>query len=62
MISRWYFAPASARRLGVTRVLVGGYTLVYLAKRWRLITKTAVGTRRNFRPIGVTRPLQRPLP
>lgn len=62
MIGRWYFTPAPARRLGVSRALLGGYTLIYLARRWRLITRTAAGKRRDFRPIGVARPLRRPLP
>lgn len=62
MIARWFFRPAPPRRLGVARLLLGGYTLVYLAKRWRLITRTAAGKRRNFQPIGVARPLPQPLP
>ncbi|MDQ3738972.1 MAG: hypothetical protein M3337_07365 [Actinomycetota bacterium] len=62
MIGHWYFTPAPARRLGVTRVLLGAYTLRYMVKRWRLITRTAAGARRNFRPVGVAKPLRRPLP
>lgn len=59
MIGRWYFRPAPAARLGATRVLVGAFTLQYLVRRWRLIIRTAAGSRRNFRPIGVARPLPR---
>jgi len=62
VIARWFFTPAPPSRLGGTRVLVGGYTLYYLGKRWRLITKTSGGKRRDFRPIGVIRPLRQPLP
>lgn len=62
MIGRWFFAPAPAQRIGVVRVMLGFYTLRYLAQRWRLITKTAAGRRRNFQPVGVVRPLGIPLP
>jgi len=62
VIRRWFFTPAPARRLGVTRVLLGAYTFQYLARRWRLITRTAAGARRNFQPVGIVRPLRRPVP
>lgn len=62
MIRCWFFTPAPARRLGAVRMMLGAYTLRYLVMRWRLISRTAAGPRRNFRPVGVARLLRRPLP
>ncbi len=60
-IARWLFRPASPRALAAVRIATNGWMLWYLAKRWRLITKTAAGSKRDFDPIGVVRPLRRPI-
>lgn len=38
------------------------YLLRYLVTRWELINRTAAGHRRDFKPVGVARPLPKPLP
>lgn len=60
--ARWLFRPGSPKALAAWRITTNGWTLWYLAKRWRLITRTAGGNRRDFRPVGIARPLRRPLP
>lgn len=56
------FAPAPAARLGVQRVLVGGYTGYYLAKRIGMLRRVHRTDPALFRPVGPARILQRPLP
>jgi hypothetical protein len=59
---RWLLRPAPAAHLAVFRILTHGWLLWYLGKRWRLLARTAAGSRRDFKPVGVARPLQEPLP
>jgi len=61
-LARWFFAPQSPKILAAWRITTNAWTLYYLAKRWKLIGRTASGDPRNFRPIGLARPLRRPLP
>jgi len=61
-IVTWFFRPSSPRAIAVVRIVTNGWTLWYLAKRWRLITRTASGSPRDFDPVGIARPLRRPLP
>lgn len=61
-LGRWLFRPASPTALAAVRIATNGYALWYTTKRWKLITKTAAGPKRDFKPVGVVRPLRRPLP
>jgi len=61
-VAAWFFRPAPAARLAVTRAVVAGWSLGYLGRRWRLLTEVAGGRRRDFCPVGVVRVLRRPLP
>jgi hypothetical protein len=56
-----WFAPAPAERLGALRVLIGGYALFYLARRRRMLARIAETDARLFAPVGLARPLSRPL-
>ncbi|MDQ3154779.1 MAG: hypothetical protein M3R63_24635 [Actinomycetota bacterium] len=49
-------------RLGLVRALVGGYTLVYLARRRRMFRRVVRTERALFAPVGPVRALHRPLP
>jgi hypothetical protein len=61
-VATWWFAPAPAERLAALRILIGGYALVYVLAR--LVEFSAVATygATHFRPIGVVRLLDGPLP
>ncbi|MEE8601644.1 hypothetical protein [Euzebya tangerina] len=59
---RWCFRPATPQALALVRIATNGWMLWYLAKRWKLITKTASGDPRNFEGVGITRSLPGPLP
>ncbi len=52
--------PAS--RLAVMRIMLGAYTLGYLGQRVRMLARMARSDPRLFAPVGVARPLRRPLP
>jgi hypothetical protein len=53
-------APAS--RLGLVRMVVGGYTLVYLARQRKKFRRLARTDPSQFEPVGPVRVLDRPLP
>lgn len=57
-----WFGKASARRPALLRVLVGVYTLHYLARRYRMLMQIARSDPRMFKPVGATRPLDKPVP
>jgi len=57
----WLFRPAPATRLGVVRLLVGGYSLYYLARRRRMLAQIAETDPELFAPVGPARLLERPL-
>lgn len=61
-LSAAWFAPAPAARLGLLRVAVGAYGLYYLGRRVRLLERVAASPPEHFAPVGVARPLRRPLP
>ncbi|MGH8903232.1 MAG: HTTM domain-containing protein [Egibacteraceae bacterium] len=61
-VGRWWFAPAPPTRLGIMRILVSGYSLWYLGRRYRMLLRTARADPRLFQPVGVARVLDRPLP
>ena len=53
---------APAARLGLVRALVGGYTLVYLARRRKMLRKVVRTDPAMFEPVGPVRALRRPVP
>lgn len=57
----WLFRPAPATRLGVVRLLVGGYSVYYLARRRRMLARIAETDSALFAPVGPPRVLDRPL-
>jgi hypothetical protein len=60
-LDSWLFEPAPAERLAVLRVLVGAFSVIYLAAR--LPTFLALGERRGqFDPVGLLWWLTAPLP
>lgn len=61
-LAAWYFTPMPAARLATSRMLVGGWSLVYLHRRRRMLRALARGRRREFRPVGPVRVVRRPLP
>ncbi|MGF1668466.1 MAG: hypothetical protein ACFCVC_19565, partial [Acidimicrobiia bacterium] len=61
-LAAWLFRPGTPKALALVRIATNGWTLWYLTKRWKLITRTAAGNPRDFAGVGVTRPLKRPLP
>jgi hypothetical protein len=52
-IADWWFAPAPAERLAALRILIGGYTLMYVLGRLPELAAVARYGRANFRPYGV---------
>lgn len=60
-LMRWFFQPAPATRLGVIRLLVGGYSVYYLARRRRMFAHIAETDPEVFAPVGPARLLDRPL-
>lgn len=58
----FWFAPAPASRLALLRVLIGGYALVYLAQRRRMLARVAATDPDLFKPVGAARVHRRPLP
>jgi hypothetical protein len=61
-LARWWFAPAPAERLAALRILIGGYALVYVLGRLPEFIGVARYGAAQFRPIGVVRVLDAPLP
>ena len=57
-----FAAPVPATRLGLVRVLVGGYTLHYLLSRRRMFRDVVRVEADLFAPVGPARVLTRPLP
>ncbi len=55
-------SAAPAARLGMTRAVIGGYTLYYLGKRRKMLRKLHRGSPDMFAPVGPVRVLNRPLP
>jgi hypothetical protein len=55
-------AAAPANRLGLARVVIGGYTLYYLSKQRRKFHKLANSDPALFDPVGAARVLDKPLP
>jgi len=51
-----------AVRLALVRVVVGGFSLAYLAKRRKMLRRVAGTDPRLFSPVGVVKVLERPLP
>jgi Vitamin K-dependent gamma-carboxylase len=58
----WWFAPAPAERLAAARLLIGGYALWYLWGRFGELRAVASLPAAQWRPIGVARWLDGPLP
>ncbi|MGQ0778260.1 MAG: hypothetical protein ACT4NY_28275 [Pseudonocardiales bacterium] len=60
-LMRWLFRPTPATRLGAVRLLVGGYSVYYLARRRRMLARIAETDPELFAPVGPSRVLDRPL-
>lgn len=61
-IARWWFAPAPAERLAAVRILVGAFAVLWVGGRvWETYAVAKLGTS-HWKPIGVTRVLDGPLP
>ncbi len=61
VLDRVFMPPAPAERLGVLRVLVGGYALVYLIVRAPHLISFATMDQHYFEPVGVVDLAPRPL-
>ena len=57
-----WFVPAPPERLGALRLLIGGYSLIYLWRRRRMLARIAETDARLYAPVGLARPLRTPLP
>jgi hypothetical protein len=62
LLDRLLFARTPAARPAVLRVLVGGYALYYLTRRYSMLLKVARTDPALFRPVGVVSVLEKPLP
>ncbi len=60
-ISDWFFAPAPAERLAMLRILIGLYAFGWVTARLPEIHRVA-SLPRGFRPVGLVRILDTPLP
>lgn len=60
-LDRFWFKRAPATRLGLLRLLLGVYTLVYLAQRYKMFMKIAHTDPALFRPVGAVSYLKRPI-
>jgi hypothetical protein len=58
----WWFAPAPAERLAALRILIGGYALVWVIARLGEFAGVAKDGPAHFRPYGIVRALEAPLP
>lgn len=61
-LRRWWFAPAPAERVAALRIFVGSFALAWMLVRWVDIMAVARLPATNWRPVGVTRVLDAPLP
>ncbi len=61
-LSDWWFAPAPAERLAAVRIIVGTFALAWVLIRLREGYSVAQLPAENFRPTGVVRLLDAPLP
>lgn len=61
-MSAWWFAPAPAERLAAVRIIVGIFALAWIVIRIREGYAVAQLPAENFRPTGVVRLLEAPLP
>ncbi len=61
VLDRVFMPPAPAERLGVLRVLVGGYALVYLIIRTPHLISFASMDQHYFQPVGIATLAPRPL-
>ncbi len=61
-ISSWWFASAPAERLAALRILIGSYALIYVAARLPELAGVARYGLAQWRPHGVVRLLDAPLP
>ena len=61
-LDRWWFTAAPARRPALVRIVVGAYTLWYLRGRIRMLQEISRTDPELFRPVGMARPLVRPVP
>ncbi len=61
-VSDWWFAPAPAERLAAVRIIVGTFALAWILIRIREGYAVAQLPAENFRPTGVVRLLESPLP
>lgn len=58
----YWFAEAPAARLALLRLVIGGYTLYYLGRRYGMLMRIARTDEALFRPVGVASRLERPVP
>lgn len=58
----WWFAPAPAERLAALRILIGSYALVWVLARMVEFAGVAKYGATHFRPYGIVRVLESPLP
>lgn len=61
-LADWWFAPAPAERLAAMRIGIGGFALVYVLARLGEFAGVARYGASHFRPYGVVRVLDAPLP
>jgi hypothetical protein len=61
-LERVCFPQAPAARLGLFRLLLGLYTLVYVGRRYRMLLRIAASDPALFQPVGVARGMEQPLP
>lgn len=58
----FWFTRVPAQRLALLRVLLGAYTLYYIGRRYTMLMKVARSDAALFKPVGVVRGLQQPVP
>src|SRR5688572_25194986 len=61
-IDEFWFAPAPAARLAVLRVLVGGFSLLYLGPKFSAFRSAVSGPADLYVPVGLSRLLPGPIP
>lgn len=61
-VARWWFADAPAERLAAVRIFVGAFAFVWVAFRLPEFYAVAKFPAAHWRPVGVTRVLDAPLP
>lgn len=61
LVDALWFRPAPAARPAVLRVMLGGYVLWYVGRRYRLFLKIARSDPEMFRPVGAAAYLERPV-